>query len=236
MAAGLADGLRNRVARTDCSRRAVVGPAVQMRFATNLTDEEYVSQRAWNAVQAPACPWCQPGRCELAPHGFYPRVQPRGAWVRRYICRTEGRTVSLLPDCFAAWVKGSLEEQEQAVRVAEQAVTRAGAAEQLRPPGECSPASAQRWLQRRVQRVRLLLVAVKALYPERFTGVEPTLAGFGQRLGSETVLRTLRAVAAAQLGELAAPLGFRRVSAGVRSSDPEAKKQACGLSPPPGSG
>ena len=92
---------------------------MQMRFATNLTDEEYVSQRAWNAVQAPACPWCQPGRCELAPHGFYPRVQPRGAWVRRYICRAEGRTVSLLPDCFAAWVKGSLEEQEQAVRVAE---------------------------------------------------------------------------------------------------------------------
>ena len=46
-------------------------------------------------MQAPACPWCQPGRCELAPHGFYPRVQPRGAWVRRYICRAEGRTVSL---------------------------------------------------------------------------------------------------------------------------------------------
>ena len=51
---------------------------MQMRFATNLTDKEYVSQRAWNAVQAPACPWCQPGRCELAPHGFYPRVQPAG--------------------------------------------------------------------------------------------------------------------------------------------------------------
>ena len=205
-----------------------------MRLATNLTDEEYVSQRAWNAVSAPPCPWCKPGTCELAPHGFYARVKPEGALIRRFICRTVGRTVSLLPDCFAAWIKGSLEEQEAPVRVAETAGTQAEAVEQVRPPGECTLASAQRWLRRRVQWVWMLLVAVKALYPERFTGVDPTLAGFGPQLGRETVLRTLREVAEAHLGALPAPVGFRRVSVAVRTGARAARKQACGLSPPPG--
>ena len=204
-----------------------------MRFATSLTDKEYVSQRAWNAVQAPPCPWCQAGTCKLAPHGFYPRVKPRGAWIRRFICRPQGRTVSLLPDCFAAWVKGSLEEQEGPVRVAEAAVIQAQAAERVRPAGECSLASAQRWLQRRAEWIWMVLAAVKTLYPERFTGVEPSLAGFGQQLGSEAVLRTLRAVAEAQLGALPAPLGFRRVSVAVRKQAWAAKKQASGLSRPP---
>lgn len=204
-----------------------------MRFATSLTDKQYVSQRAWNDVQAPPCPWCQPGTCQLAPHGFYPRVKPRGSWVRRFICRRLGRTVSMLPDCFAAWVKGSLEEQEGPLRVAEGAATQAQAAERARPPGECSLESAQRWLQRRAEWVWLVLVAVKALYPERFAGVEPSLAGFGQQLGSETVLRTLRAVAEAHLGGLPAPLGFRRVSVAVRRQAWAAKKQARGLCRPP---
>ena len=228
--------VRNTVARTDGARRAVVGPAVQMRFATNLTDEDYVSQRAWNLVQAPPCPWCPPGRCQLAPHGFYARVKPPGTLIRRFICRTVRRTVSLLPDCFAAWVEGSLEAQEQAVQVAARAATRASAVEQVRPPGECSLASAQRWLARRVRWVRELLVTVKGLYPERFTGVEPSLAGFGQQLGSETVLRTLRAVAEAHLAELPAPLGFRPVRLAVRTGPADPETQETGLSPPSGSG
>ena len=224
------------MARTDATRRAVVGPGVQVRFATNLTDEEYVSQRAWNDVSAPPCPWCKPGTCELAPHGFYARVKPEGALIRRFICRTEGWTVSLLPDCFAAWIMGSLEEQEEPLRVAEGGATQAEAVEQVRPPGECSLASAQRWLKRRMQWVGDLLVTVKGLYPERFTGVEPTLAGFGQRLGSETVLRTLREVAAVHLGALPAPVGFRPVRVAVRTGGADPETQETGLSPPPGTG
>ena len=207
-----------------------------MRFATNLTDEEYVSQRAWNDIAAPPCPWCQPGKCQLAPHGFYARVAPPGARIRRFICRTGRRTVSLLPDCFAAWVQGSLEAQEQAVRVAEESATQAEAVAQVRPPGECSLASAQRWLKRRMQWVGELLVTVKGLYPERFTGVAPTLAGFGQQLGSETVLRTLREVAAVHLGALPAPVGFRPVSMAVRTGTVDPETQATGLSPPAGAG
>ena len=46
-----------------------------------------------------------------------------------------------------------------------------------------------------MQWVAVLLVTVKGLCPERFTGVVPTLAGFGQQLDSDTVLRELREVA-----------------------------------------
>ena len=215
----------------------MVGPTVQMRFATGLTDEDYVSQQGWQAVQAPRCPWCQPGTCELAPHGFYPRVKPRGAWIRRFICRPLGRTVSCLPDCFAAWVKGTLEEVEEPLRVAVMGMTQTAAAEQARPPGECSLESAQRWLRRRQQWVRVALVTVKGLYPERFEGVQPSLAEFGRQLGSKTVLRKLREVAQAQLGNLSAPLGFRRMSSAEVGNGPrEQKKQARGLSPPTGGG
>ncbi len=215
----------------------MVGPTVQMRLATSLTDEDYVSQRVWLTVQAPRCRWCKANPHRLVPHGFYPRVKPRGAWVRRFICRTVGRTVSCLPDCFAAWVKGTLEELEEPLRAASLAVTQTAAAEQARPPGECSLASAQRWLLRRQQWVRVALVTVKGLYPERFEGVPASLAEFGQQLGSATVLRKLREVAEAQLGNLPAPLGFRRMSsAEVGNGLREQKKQASGLSPPAGGG
>ena len=213
----------------------MAGAALQVRYPTSRTDEEYVTQRAWNLATAPECPWCRPGTCELAPHGFYERVEPSGARVRRFICRRVGRTVSLLPDCFAARVRGSLEQLEAAVRVAERAATRAAAVEAARPPGQGSLASAQRWLGRRLHWVSGLLVTVKGLYPERFTGVEPTLAGFGQQLDSETVLRALREVAAAHLQELPPPVGVRPpggVGADGRKTGRPAKTHFTGLSPP----
>lgn len=216
-------------------RRAVAGPALQVRFPTSLTDEEYVRQRAWNDATAPACPWCPAGTCELAPHGFYRRVKPRGALIRRYLCRRVRRTVSLLPDCFAAHVTGSLEEVEAAVRVSSGAASRAAAVERARPPPQGSLASAERWLERRVEWVAVLLVTVKGLCPERFTGVAPTLAGFGQQLGSDTVLRELREVAEQYLQDLPAPVGFRYrggVSVGASTAAAEAETQFTGLSPP----
>jgi hypothetical protein len=225
-------------ARAVCSRRAMAGAVLQVRYPTGLTDEEYVTQRAWNGATAPPCPWCAPGRCTLVPHGFYPRVQPQGTLIRRFRCRRQGRTVSLLPDCLAAHVRGSLEDLEAAAGAAEQAATRAAAAEQIRPPGQGSLVSAQRWLGRRVQWVRVLLVTVKGLCPERFTGVDATLAGFGQALDSDTVLRALRDVAETHLQQLAAPVGFGYpgVPARVHTAGAGAKKQYMGLDPPPVAG
>ena len=57
------------------------------------------------------------------------------------------------------------------------------------------------------------------------------------RASAETVLRKLREVAEAQLGNLPAPLGFRRMSSARVGNGPrEPKKQASGLSPPAGGG
>ena len=53
-------------------------PDLQVRFPTDLSDEEYVSQRAWNDATAPDCRWCGPDKCKLAPPGFYARVKPPG--------------------------------------------------------------------------------------------------------------------------------------------------------------
>ena len=159
----------------------MVGPDLQVRFPTDLSDEEYVSQRAWNDATAPDCRWCGPDKCKLAPPGFY--------------------------------------ALEAAAREAARAASWNAAVEKLRPPGQGSPASAERWLKRRVQWVSGLLVAVKGLAPERFTGVEPTLAGFGQQLESDSVLRGLRQVAAKHLQNLPAPVGFRQAG-GVRAAWP----------------
>lgn len=62
-------------------------------------------------------------------------MKPQRVWIRRFICRVVGRTVSLLPAFVAAWVRGSLEEPEEAVRVGEAAGTQVDAVEQVRPPG-----------------------------------------------------------------------------------------------------
>ena len=148
------------VARTSHPRRAVAGDLLQFRYKTGLSSEEYVKQRAWNDAIPPPCPWCRLDTCQLAPHGFYRRVKPKGTLVRRFICRTVMRTVSRLPDCYATRVTGSLEEVEEAVATAAGAATRAQAVDWARPPGKGSPATARRWLERRMGWVWELLGTV----------------------------------------------------------------------------
>ena len=149
---------------------------------------------------APDCRWCGPDKCKLAPPGFYARVKPPGTRIRRFRCKRNGRTVSALPDCFNARMPGSLEALEAAAREAARAASWNAAVEKLRPPGQGRPGSAERWLKRRVQWVSGLLVAVKGLAPERFTGVEPTLAGIRAAAGERQ-----RAAGAAASGGKAPP-------------------------------
>ena len=66
-----------------------------------------------------------------------------------------------------------------------------------------------RWLGRRVHTVHTTLVILKGLLPNHFASVAPTLAAFGQTLGTDTVLVLLREMAADFLPTLPPPLGFR---------------------------
>jgi hypothetical protein len=97
-------------------------------------------------------------------------------------------------------------EVEWAVATAENAASQAQASEQVRPQVELP--GAVRWLCRRVHPVHQCLVILKGLLADQFSGCEPTIAGFAERLGVTWVLPVLREIGAPYLQQLPPPLGF----------------------------
>lgn len=180
---------------------------MQLRFATGLTSEEYVSREAWREATLPRCPLHPSGGCGFARHGTYERVRPRGIRVARWYCKRGHRTFSLLPDCLSARLSGTLAELEVVLVAVEQAPSLEAAADRLRPDIELP--GAIRWTRRRVQGVRAALTTLRGLIPERFAACPATVGAFRARLGVEPVLARVRAIAAAHLGALPAPLGLR---------------------------
>jgi hypothetical protein len=179
---------------------------VQLRYACEHTGVEYVRQRAWLNASLPRCPLHPQGGCGFARHGTYARVSPPGTLVARWYCPTGRRTFSLLPDCLAARLTGTLAEVEAAVRAAEQAPSREAACAELRLDIELP--GALRWVGRRVQAVHAALHLLRGLLPERFGGCAPRLAAFGERLGCDEVLVALRGIGEHWLQDLPKPLGF----------------------------
>jgi hypothetical protein len=204
---------------------------VQLRFAIRLTSTQYVSQQAWRHASLARCPLHPGGGCSLARHGTYARVDPPGTRIARWYCRQGHCTFSLLPDCFAARLPGTLQELEAVVLAAEQAASREAAADRLRPDIELP--GALRWLRRRLQGVYRALHLLRALMPDRLAGAGPTLVSFSACLGVAAVLLTLREVAAVHLAVLPAPLGFhpRLTCGGERSGH---LQHPVGPDPPPG--
>lgn len=181
---------------------------MQLRFATNLTSEQYISQGAWRNATLERCPLHGTQDCGLRVHGSYERKAPLGLRIARYYCRKGQTTFSLLPDFAAARLSGTLAEVEQAVDVAESASTLAAAGRALRPELD-DERSAARWLRRRVQAVQTALLALVTSLPGLF-GTAPRLGAVRVRLGvnGHVLLSRLRAVGAAVLHALQAPLGL----------------------------
>jgi len=215
------------VARHGC-RRAGRWP-VQLRFAISLTSTEYVSRQAWQEASLARCPLHPGGGCSLARHGTYERRHPPGTQIARWYCREAHCTFSLLPDCFAARLSGTLEDVEAVVAAAEQARTRESAADTLRPDIELP--GGLRWLRRRLLPVYAALQLLRGLMADRFCACWPTLAGFRPCLESETVLLALREVAAVHLGVLPPPLGLRSPPRGGEKAK-KAFQQSVGPDPP----
>ena len=180
---------------------------VQLRYATSLTDEEYVCQRAWETATLSTCPLHPAGGCEFSRHTSYGRKRPYGARVARYYCRTARVTFSLLPDCLASRLSGSLDEVEAAVVVAETAPTLTQAAQQLRPE-LADVRHALRWLRSRTVPVRAALTALVTLLSE-LSGVAPTVTAVREALGTRQVLVTARELMSARLSSLRPPVGLR---------------------------
>jgi hypothetical protein len=203
---------------------------VQLRFECDLTGAEYVSQKAWRDANLPSCPLHPQGGCGFARHGTYKRVSPPGTLIARWYCPQGHRTFSLLPDCLAARLSGTLAEVEAVVRDVEQAASLEGACGGLRLDIELP--GALRWVGRRVHAVHASLKVLKGLLADLFATCTPTLTAFCEHLEVTQVLLGLRQIAAVFLHHLSAPLGFvpRRTS---RDGGGDTHQHRVGADPPP---
>ena len=180
---------------------------MQLRFECSLTGEEYVTQEAWRSATLERCPLHPEGGCGFARHGAYPRCSPPGTRIARWYCPRGHRTFSLLPDCLAARLSGTLAEVEAVVGAVEQAKSLEAACVRLRPDIELP--GVLRWVRRRVQAIHASLNTLKGLLPERFGGCQPRLGAFAEHLGVAMLLPALRSIAAPHLRFLPVPLGLR---------------------------
>lgn len=113
----------------------------------------------------------------------------------------------------------------------EQAPSLIKAADQARPAA-VDPGAAIRWTRHCARLVAVCLELLRSLYPDRVATVEPTLAAIGVALGTQAVLVCLRSVAAAQLGDLPAPLGFRPPRRKAVAAKKSSVQHKTGLDPP----
>ncbi|MDD9962436.1 MAG: hypothetical protein OXU70_10140 [Gammaproteobacteria bacterium] len=204
---------------------------MQLRYETGLTGEQYVIARAWREARLERCPNHPRGGCSFARHGTYERKTPPGARVARWYCPQSHTTFSLLPDCLAARLPGTLNALEAVVAAAEQATSLAAAANAVRRDTVELP-GAMRWVRRRVRLVHNALNAVIGLIPDRLAPCVPNIAAVRGRLASENALTKLRTLAAPQLRRLPAPLGFHPHRLGVTDRNLLIQHKA-GPDPPP---
>lgn len=186
---------------------------MQLRFECNLTLKQYVAQQAWKTATLSSCPLHPNGGCGFCRWGTYVRTVPIDSEVARYYCPLSHRTFSLLPDCLAAGMGGTLEQAEQATKAVEQGTgSLEQRAQKLRPPAEGQEMvglqGAAQWMKRRDAGVKTALAVLVALMPE-LSGCSPTITDVGRALGCEQgVLVELRRVAASELELIPRPVGF----------------------------
>lgn len=192
-----------------------LGPwRVQLRLECNLTLEQYVTQQAWRTATLSACPLHPEGGCGFCRWGTYIRLVPIECEVVRYYCRRGHMTFSLLPDCLAARMPGTLEQVEKAATAVEHGSgSLESRADALRPPQEqADPVeirSAVTWMRRRHRAVGTALAVLVVLVPEVFGQCMPTMASIGEALDTEVgVLVGVRRAAGELLGSIPAPIGF----------------------------
>lgn len=184
---------------------------MQILWQLPVADDRYVADRVWEGAVLEQCPFHSAGGCGLERHGSYQRVCPKGARVARFLCRTEGETISLLPAFLAARFSGTLDELEHVIEVVESSPSIAAAADVLRPDDEedaVTSISAARWVRRRLRPVAPALLALVTLVPE-LAGCAPTLAAIRVRLRIDRVLIHLRVLGREHVDALAPPLGLR---------------------------
>jgi len=202
---------------------------MQIRFATDLSADEYVRQRVWEDAELDKCPLHPEGGCSFARHGTYSRKTPDGTKISRSYCPEGHCTFSLLPDCLSSRLPGSLIEVETAIKEVENAPSQEAAVRTLRIDVEL--AGVLRWIRRRLLLVRTTLKLLTKLVPV-FQDCRPSISSFRAALGVEYVLPALRMSAGPHLYALPPPVGF-----GPRPKRKKSKEKSfqhkTGTDPPP---
>lgn len=176
---------------------------MQIRYSVNLKVSEYIQQCAWEQAKLECCPFHPEGNCGLKKNGAYPRKFPKYCLIARWYCPKAHQTISLLPDCFASRLSGTLDEVEAVVNLAELCVSQEQAAEKLRQ--DITLPSAVRWLRRRLKYVREVLMTVTGLLGE---GTCPNLKSFREKYSVKMVLSKLRGLVTEHLHSLHPIVGF----------------------------
>lgn len=148
---------------------------MQLRFPTGLAGEDYVKCQGWVDARLQRCPRHPGGGCGFRRHGTYVRKRPHGARVARWYCQQAHETFSLLPDCLAARLPGTLAEVERTVVVVEQAPSLEAAADGLRPDIELP--GAVRWTRRRKRAAHAGVNVLRGLMPHTFAPAVVCLVG-----------------------------------------------------------
>lgn len=179
---------------------------MQIRYATNLSAEQYVQQQAWQAATLNRCPLHPQGGCRFCKNGSYRRKFPDGTKIARWYCADGHMSFSLLPDCLASRLSGSLIKIEDVIIEVENSHSQEAAADKIRIdivlPG------ALRWIRRRIFLVKAALSMLIELFPGLLAGCKPSILSFRSVLDVEYVLTELRILADPYLYILPPPLGF----------------------------
>jgi len=179
---------------------------MQIRYATNLSAEQYVQQQAWQEATLNRCPLHPQGGCRFCKNGSYRRKFPDGTKIARWYCADGHMSFSLLPDCLASRLSGSLIKIEDVITEVENSHSQEAAADKIRIdivlPG------ALRWIRRRIFLVKATLSMLIELFPGLLAGCKPSILSFRSVLDVEYVLPELRQVASSYLPILPPPLGF----------------------------
>ena len=203
---------------------------MQMRYATDVSAEEYVRQEAWKEARLHCCPLHPEGGCGFCKNGTYRRKSPKGSKVARWYCKMGHTTFGLLPDCLSSRLGGSLNEVEAVILKVEQSPSQEDAVEKLRI--DITLPGILRWVRRRVYLVRSALTILIELMPSLFSECHPSISSFRSTLFIAPVLPHLRGHASAYLHLLPPPLGF-----GPRPEPKKFKKRhfqhQTGTDPPP---
>lgn len=183
---------------------------MQLPYHTALSGSQYVIQKEWLNASLDCCPNHRKESCSFQRHGHYKRKTAHGyAWIVRYYCKDSHMTFSLLPDCFAARMPGTLDELEQTALLFEAGGSAQQVTDAVRENCQVEPGGKRRWSLRRLSVLLGCLTVLLPVLDFSFVRKPIQLSVLRDHLSTDRVLVELRRRCLNNLQKLPPPIGFR---------------------------